>query len=173
MADDIELVDYDPNWPSQFAAEAAFLRAALGQDLIAAIDHFGSTAVPGLAAKPIIDILLTTTDLAGARARFPDVLKTHGYVFWRDDPNPERLYLVKGLAPFGPKRTHHLHVVPAQSPMRAQISFARHLAANPDIARAYGALKAELAERYRTDREAYTEGKTAFISAIMAQIKTD
>jgi GrpB-like predicted nucleotidyltransferase (UPF0157 family) len=173
MADDIELVTYDPTWPAQFAAEAAFLRVVLGPDLIAAIDHFGSTSVPGLAAKSIIDILLTTTDLTAARARFPDALKPHGYVFWRDDPNPERLYFVKGLPPFGAKRTHHLHVVPARSPMLAQIRFARHLAANQDVARAYATLKADLAARYRTDREAYTEGKTAFIAEIMAQIKTD
>jgi GrpB-like predicted nucleotidyltransferase (UPF0157 family) len=173
MADDIELVAYDPTWPAQFAAEAALLSATLGGDLITAIDHFGSTAVPGLAAKPIIDILLTTTDLAGARARFPDALKYHGYVFWRDDPNPERLYFVKGLPPFGAKRTHHLHVVPENSPMLAQIAFARHLAAEPHAAAAYATLKADLAARHPTDREAYTEGKTQFIAAIMAQIKTN
>jgi GrpB-like predicted nucleotidyltransferase (UPF0157 family) len=173
LADHIELSPYDRDWPAQFAAETALLRATLGDDLIGAIDHFGSTAVPGLTAKPIIDILLTTPDLAAARSRFPNALQPHGYVFWRDDPNPERLYFVKGLPPFGAGRTHHLHVVPAHSPMLAQVAFARHLAVHPDVAEAYAALKRDLADRFYDNREAYTEGKTEFIAAVMAQIKTD
>lgn len=170
MADEIELAAPDPAWPAQFAAEAALLTETLGARAIADIAHFGSTAVPGLAAKPIIDILLTTPDLAAARAAFPPALTPLGYVFWRDDPNPERLYFVKGLPPFGPKRTHHLHVVPPASPMLAQVRFAAFLRANPETAAAYGALKADLAQRFRTDREAYTDAKTAFITAVMAKI---
>jgi GrpB-like predicted nucleotidyltransferase (UPF0157 family) len=173
LTDAIELAPYDPTWPAQFAAEAAFLRATLGADLISDITHFGSTAVPGLTAKPIIDILLVVADLASARARFPNALKPHGYVFWRDDPNPARLYFVKGLPPFGAKRTHHLHVVPQHSPMLAQVAFAHHLAANPETAHAYGALKRDLAAKFRDNREAYTDGKTEFIAAVMAKIKTD
>jgi GrpB-like predicted nucleotidyltransferase (UPF0157 family) len=170
MADEIELVAYDPAWPARFAAEADVLRATLGPEAITDIAHFGSTAVPGLAAKPIIDILLMTPDFAAARAAFPDKLAPLGYVFWRDDPNPERLYFVKGLPPFGAKRTHHLHVIPPDSPKWDQVRFARHLAADPETAAAYGALKADLAARYRDDREAYTEGKTAFIAAVMARL---
>jgi GrpB-like predicted nucleotidyltransferase (UPF0157 family) len=170
MADDIELAPYNPAWPALFAAEADFLRQTLGETAIADIAHFGSTAVPGLTAKPIIDMLLTTPDLAAARAAFPEKLQPHGYVFWRDDPNPARLYFVKGLPPFGAGRTHHLHVVPPDSPMRAQVLYARHLAAHPEDAAAYAALKTDLAARFRQDREAYTDGKAAFIAGIMAKI---
>lgn len=79
--DRVEIVDYDPTWPAMFTAEVERLRTVLAGEDIDAIEHFGSTAVPGLAAKPVIDILLTVPSLAEARKTFPDRLATLDYVF--------------------------------------------------------------------------------------------
>lgn len=168
--DRVEIVDYDPTWPAMFSAEAERLRTVLAGEDIDAIEHFGSTAVPGLAAKPVIDILLTVPSLAEARKTFPDRLATLDYVFWRDDPRPGRLYFVKGMPPFGEKRTHHLHVCERPGKLWSQLRFRDHLRAHPEDAERYAALKRDLAARYADDREAYTEAKGDFIGAIMARI---
>ena len=100
--DEIEIVPADPAWPALFATEAARLWALLPRPLILDIQHFGSTAVPGLAAKPIIDMLLATPDLAAARAAFAPILQAQGYVFWADNPQTDRLLFIKGLPPSAP-----------------------------------------------------------------------
>ncbi|MDQ8729451.1 GrpB family protein [Bradyrhizobium sp. LHD-71] len=108
--DDIEIVAYDPNWPALFEHEATRLRAALNGEPITGLEHFGSTAIAGLAAKPIIDILIAVPTLAAARANFPAKLKVLDYVFWSDNPKADRLFFVKGMPPYGERRTHHVHV---------------------------------------------------------------
>lgn len=153
-----------------FADECDRLIAALGNAAWDAIEHFGSTAVPGLAAKPVIDILVAVPALEEARGTFPDRLATLDYVFWRDDPRPGRLYFVKGMPPFGKKRTHHLHVCERPGKLWSQLRFRDHLRAHPEDAARYAALKRDLAARYADDREAYTEAKGDFIGAIMARI---
>lgn len=171
MADDrIEIVDYDPAWPAMFAEERERLHAALAGEAVEAIEHLGSTAVPGLAAKPVIDMLLAVSSLDAARKTFPDRLATLGYVFWRDDPRPGRLYFVKGMPPFGEKRTHHLHVCKRPGKLWSQLGFRDHLRDNREDAARYAALKRDLAARYSDDREAYTEAKGDFIGEIMARI---
>lgn len=110
MNDDVILADYNPRWPALFAAEAARIRSALGDDLVTAIEHFGSTAIPGLAAKPVIDILVGVRSLSAARIQAVPALETLGYAFWYDNPATDRLFFVKGLPPNGP-RTHHVHIV--------------------------------------------------------------
>src|SRR5471032_110049 len=108
MSDAMEIVDYDPRWPARFATEAPLVCAALGEQVIA-IEHFGSTAVPGLAAKPIIDILVAVRSLA-AMGHAEAALAPLGYVFWRDNPKKDRLFFVKGMPPHGTGRSHHVHV---------------------------------------------------------------
>lgn len=108
--DEISLVEYDPRWPEQFSQEAARVRAALGEGLIVAVEHFGSTSVPGLSAKPIIDMLVGVRSVAEAREKAVPILEGLGYAFWYDNPNPAHLFFVKGLPPNGP-RTHHIHMV--------------------------------------------------------------
>jgi GrpB-like predicted nucleotidyltransferase (UPF0157 family)/catechol 2,3-dioxygenase-like lactoylglutathione lyase family enzyme len=165
--DEIEIASYIPAWPAMFKAEAARLRTILPADLILDIQHYGSTAVPGLDAKPIIDILLATPDLADARAAFPMRLKANGYAFWADNPKIDRLFFVKGLPPSAPRRTHHLHVTEPGGELWRQLSFRDHLRGHPPDARAYAAMKHELAVRHRNDRDAYTNAKADFIHAIM------
>ena len=108
--DDIKIVAYDPQWSALFDEEAARLRSTLGGEPIAGLEHFGSTAIPQLAAKPIIDILIAVPSLNAARAVFPAKLKTLDYVFWADNPKNDRLFFVKGMPPYGERRTHHVHV---------------------------------------------------------------
>jgi GrpB-like predicted nucleotidyltransferase (UPF0157 family) len=165
--DRIEIVPSDPRWPDAFASEAARIRAALAPHGDPAIEHVGSTAVPGLAAKPVIDILVIEPDVS-RWPRFVEAIRGLGYVFWAENPRRDRLFFVKGMPPFGEGRTHHVHVrVPADS--RAERVFRDRLHAHPDDAARYATLKRDLASAHADDREAYTAGKTAFIESILAR----
>jgi GrpB-like predicted nucleotidyltransferase (UPF0157 family) len=175
--DEVVLVNYDPVWPAQFAEEAALMRAALG-DSVVAVEHFGSTAVPGLSAKPIIDLLVAVRSLLEARTRAVPALEALGYAYWADDPAPDRLFFVKGLVPGS--RTHHVHIVDltaSQDPRLGEFTFADrllfrdYLRAHLDEAQRYANLKRELAARFPDDREAYTEGKTDYVDSVMQKTR--
>lgn len=163
--DNIIILDYDPNWPQLFEQEASRLREVL-TDLVVSIEHFGSTSVPGLAAKPIIDILVVTYDLEAAKQQAVEPLEGVGYRYWRDDPNPNHMLFVRGLPPRGP-RTHHVHLVESNFEWCDRILFRDYLRNNPQEAARYVQLKRDLAQRFPTDREAYTEGKTEFVQSIL------
>jgi GrpB-like predicted nucleotidyltransferase (UPF0157 family) len=171
--DEIEIVEYDPRWPALFAEEAAQLRAALNPDLIVGLEHFGSTAIPGMAAKPIIDILIAVRSLVEARETFLEPLDELGYAFWADNPKTDRLFFVKGMPPYGERRTHHVHVAEPTAEPWQRLSFRDYLITHPDEARRYADLKQTLAVRHRTDREAYTEAKAAFVEEIMAKVRRE
>jgi GrpB-like predicted nucleotidyltransferase (UPF0157 family) len=168
MSDAIVIVPYDPTWPALYAAEAARVRAALPRDLVVAIEHFGSTAVPGLAAKPVIDILVAVPSIAVARERAVAPLTALGYAFWADNPKRDRLFFVKGLPP-APRRTHHIHMTEPEGEAWQRLRFRDHLRARPEAREAYLAVKLDLARRFPEDREAYTEGKQDFVDEIMRQ----
>ncbi len=165
--DEIEIVAYDPRWPALFAEEAARLRAALPAELILGLEHFGSTAVPGLAAKPIIDILIAVRSLAEAQERAIEPLEALDYAFWYDNPKTDRMYFVKGMPPYGTRRTHHVHMTETSGEMWRRLAFRDHLRAHSEDARRYERLKRELAAAHRDDREAYTDAKAAFVAEIM------
>ncbi len=161
----IEIVPSDSRWSAAFALEAARIRAALPAHDDFALEHFGSTAVPGLDAKPVIDILLVARDPT-RWSRFVLPLQDLHYVLWVDNPRRDRMFFVKGMPPVGPGRTHHLHVrVPADA--QRERAFRDWLRAHAHDAARYAALKRALAAVHVDDREAYTEGKTAFIEAIL------
>ena len=103
MSDDIFLVKYDPDWVRQFDEEAFRLREVLSSSLLVRIDHFGSTAIPGLTAKPIIDILVGVNSLEEARTEAVSPLESIGYAFWSHNPDPDHLFFAKGLPP-APRR---------------------------------------------------------------------
>jgi GrpB-like predicted nucleotidyltransferase (UPF0157 family) len=165
--DEIEIVDYDPRWPTMFDEEAALLRAVLHADLIMGIEHFGSTAIPGMAAKPIIDILVAVRSLAAARDTVVEPLQRLGYVFWADNPKTDRMFFVKGMPPYGARRTHHVHITEPAGEMWLRLIFRDYLKAHPVEAARYERLKRDLAIRHHTDREAYTEAKAAFVEEIV------
>jgi GrpB-like predicted nucleotidyltransferase (UPF0157 family) len=171
-AEEIAIVPYDPHWPALFERERDHLRVCLPPELIGRIEHFGSTAVPGLAAKPIIDILVEVADLAETRRVIVPLLEAQGYdYFWRpafdDDRPPFYAWFIKRDA--AGRRTHHLHMVESDSELWARLLFRDYLVGHPETARAYGELKARLAESHRGDRVAYTRAKTDFIAGVMRE----
>jgi GrpB-like predicted nucleotidyltransferase (UPF0157 family) len=172
MADDIVIVPYDPIWPSLYEAEAAIVRAALPADFTLAIEHFGSTAIPGLAAKPVIDILVAVRSIEEARRRAVAPLTALGYAFWADNPKRDRLFFVKGLPP-APRRTHHVHMTEPTGAMWPRLLFRDYLRRHEEARAAYLALKLDLARRFPDDREAYTEGKQGFVDDIMARVRAE
>ncbi len=156
--------DYDPRWPRMYAdTKAEILRATGGT--IAAIEHIGSTAIPGLAAKPLIDILV-------ALRRFPEDIEATiaplaGIGFdYVPKPRPDRYFFRKGVWGQG---TQHLHIVEfGGEDWTQQLLFRDYLTTHPELAKQYAALKRQLATRFGTDRRSYTEEKTAFIVSALA-----
>lgn len=159
----IEVIPYDPAWPAKFAHEREILNPLLAHWLVADIEHVGSTAVPGLVAKPVIDILAPVESLEASRGVI-QILSAAGYWYypykaaemhWFCKPSPAH-------------RTHHLHVVPRSSALWGEnLAFRDALRGDPELAAGYGRLKLELAQRFRHDREAYTEAKASFIRSVI------
>ena len=163
--DRIEIAEPDASWPSRFEQEARVLRAVLPTISGLRIEHFGSTAVPGLRAKPIIDILIVHPAPNLWRG-LVDPLTSLDYIFWAENPRGDRMFFVRGMPPYGSRRTHHVHVrVPDDA--HAELRFRDALRANPDLARRYGDLKNALAVQYVNDRDAYTDAKTQFVAAVL------
>jgi GrpB-like predicted nucleotidyltransferase (UPF0157 family) len=160
MADEIEIVSYQPEWAALFAAERVALLTSLPTDLVLNVEHFGSTAIPGMDAKPIIDILVAVRSLAEARESFPSLLAALQYDFWAENPKLDRLFFVKGLPLRGPRRTNHLHVCEHTGEMWGQLAFRDNLIAHPAVAEEYARVKRRLALKFREDREAYTDAKS-------------
>jgi GrpB-like predicted nucleotidyltransferase (UPF0157 family) len=160
VSDPIVVVEYDPQWPSEFARLRDRAQAAVGE-VARSIEHVGSTAVPGLAAKPVIDLVVVVEsddDVPEAIRR----LEVVGYVARGDLGVPGREAF---SWPEGEVR-HHLYVSPETSDeLRAQLRFRDRLRTDPVLAREYQALKRDLAERYSDDRPGYTDAKTDFIEA--------
>jgi GrpB-like predicted nucleotidyltransferase (UPF0157 family) len=162
MSDGVVVVDHDPRWPSMFEEECARIRAA-AEPLLVALHHVGSTAIPGLAAKPVIDMLGGVATLADADSLVPRIVEL-GYDYDRtfEDELPRRRYFVRRA---GGVRTHHLHVVEVDSWFWTQhLAFRDLLRARPDLVARYAALKRDLAARFLVDRVAYTRGKSEFIA---------
>jgi GrpB-like predicted nucleotidyltransferase (UPF0157 family)/GNAT superfamily N-acetyltransferase len=155
----VRIVPYDPRWAERFERERLVLEAAIGPWLTGGIHHVGSTAVPGLNAKPIVDILAGVESLETSRACF-EPLSEIDYLYapylpaemhWFCKPHPSR-------------RTYHLHLIPTQSSRYAdELTFRDRLRVDRDLARDYLALKRDLATRFPDDRGAYTEAKADFI----------
>ena len=161
----VRLAEYDPEWPVRFEAERASLEAVLGPGITGGIHHVGSTAVPGLAAKPIIDILAGVEDLDTARS-YIEPLRALDYVHAPYRP-AEMAWFCK---PHPARRTHHLHLVPTGSTRyRAELAFRDYLRAHPDTAAEYLALKRKLAGEFERDREAYTRAKAEFVARVVDQ----
>jgi len=166
LSEEVSIVPYNPVWPQMFAAERLHLLSCLPRELLGRIEHFGSTAVPGLAAKPIIDMLVELTSLAEARARIAPLLEAQGYdYFWRpthgDDGPPFYAWFIKRDA--AGSRTHHIHMVESDFEHWDRLLFRDYLRERPEIAKEYQALKLGLARDYANDRIAYTEKKTDFV----------
>ena len=168
----VAIVPYNPEWPKLFLEEKEHLLTCLPRELIGRIEHFGSTAVPGLAAKPIIDMLVEVESLEEARWRIVPILESQGYdYFWRptwgDDMPPFYAWFIKRNS--SGKRTHHIHMVERHFEHCDRLLFRDYLIQHPDVAEEYQRLR--LAAEYPNDRVAYTRGKTGFILRVMKKAK--
>jgi GrpB-like predicted nucleotidyltransferase (UPF0157 family) len=168
--DEVMLVEHDPLWSVMFEEEAGLVASVLSRDLVVRMDHIGSTAVPGLVAKPIIDVLVSVHSLIEAKQIAVSPLEELGYAYWFDNPDPQRMFFVKGLPPNSP-RTHHLHLVESGSVLLERLLFRDYLREHPDEALRYAQLKRLLAEQFPTDREAYTSGKTEYVQSVMQKAR--
>jgi GrpB-like predicted nucleotidyltransferase (UPF0157 family) len=165
----IHVVPYDSEWPSLFVQERSLLRRELGEWLSGPIEHIGSTAIPGLVAKPVIDIMAGVESLAASQGAIAAASRL-GYEYF-----PYKADLIHWFCKPSPAfRTHHLHLVPFNSPQWLDsLAFRDYLRGNPDVAAEYGALKLRLAKAYEFDREAYTEAKGPFIQRVIELFRVE
>ena len=159
----VHVVTYDASWPTRFEEERAIVDGAIHQWIVGAIEHVGSTAVPGLAAKPVIDIMVGVRSLDAAGPALPCLARV-GYLY-----APYRVDVMHWLCkPSASFRTHHLHLVPFGSRLWIErLAFRDYLRTHPDAATTYAELKRRLAAQHEFDREAYTEAKGPFVEAIL------
>jgi GrpB-like predicted nucleotidyltransferase (UPF0157 family) len=176
IREEVAIVPYDPSWPESFRREKKHLMLCLPNGLVCRIEHLGSTAVPGLAAKPIVDILVEVTDLEATRAQIVPILEAQGYdYFWRattgDDGPPFYAWFIKRDRATG-VRTHHIHMVERDFTEHwDRLLFRDYLIEHPEVANEYESLKMSLAAVSTNDRIAYTRGKKEFIDQITQRAK--
>ncbi len=165
----VVVVGYDSRWPTLFEAAARWLRETLGTDLVLDVEHFGSTAIPGMPAKPVIDMLVLVPSFERALHEAVPKLEAEGWDYiWRYDRPPGHMMFIQKLAPQGP-RTHHLHMATREHKLWERLYFRDYLIQHPNEAQKYADLKRELAEKFANDREAYTNAKGEYIQQITEQ----
>jgi GrpB-like predicted nucleotidyltransferase (UPF0157 family) len=168
MSEPVIIVDYDPDWPARYEALRTRIAPALG-DLAAEIVHVGSTSVPGLAAKPVIDLNI----LLRSPADLPAVIGRLARLGYRHEGD----FGIAGREAFATPpgysaHDHHLYVCAPDWPgYTDQIAFRDHLRANPQTARAYARLKRSLAVQYRDNRGAYANAKAGFVAAVLRRAR--
>ena len=170
LREEISITPYDPEWPKLYETEAASLTQRLPESIIVKLEHFGSTAVPGLSAKPIIDVLVQVSSLEKTREEIVPILEAQGYdYFWRTDVSPAYAWFIKRDSQG--RRTHHIHMVEGDSKLWERLYFRDYLRDFPDEAKRYAELKQFLLGKYPRDRFAYTEGKTDYVKVITDKAK--
>ncbi|MBL7994128.1 GrpB family protein [bacterium] len=174
VKEEISIVPYDSMWPKMFKAEVEFLEKKLPKNLVKRIEHFGSTAVPGISAKPVIDVLVEVASLEKTKKYIVPILEAEGYeYFWRptqgEDQPPFYAWFIKRDS--NGSRSHHLHMVERDSELWDRLYFRDYLIEFPDYAKQYEILKKQLSEKYPNDRVKYTEEKTEFIVSLTQKAK--
>lgn len=161
----VHITEYDPAWQSGFRSQQPGVSLILAPWLAALLEHVGSTSVPGLAAKPVIDMLGPVRSLTEAQDAVP-ALAAGGWQFWPDDPGrPYRLWF---LRPSPVARTHHLYLIAQHDPhARALLAFRDALRADPRLRDEYAQLKRQLATKHRSNRNAYTNAKDDFVRRVL------
>jgi len=169
----VDIVSYNLIWVDKFQAESDFLKGKFPK-IIKRVEHFGSTSVPGLSAKPIVDMLIEVKSYKDVKRAIVPVLESLGYdYFWRPsiDKPPYYAWFIKrdssGI------RTHHLHMVTASSELWDRLYLRDYLRVNPELAKEYENLKIKLSKENPNDREAYTKAKTDFIVSMTKKAKKE
>lgn len=157
----IQINDYNSDWSCWFQQEKSLLQRIFGEYLIR-IEHVGSTAIPGLAAKPVIDIMVAVDDLADIAYIEPPLVK-EGYQR-RETGMPGRVFFQK----VGHETSYHLQIMPREGfDERNELLFRDYLKKSPELIEEYGRLKRELAKTMGSDNMGYTRGKTEFIQHVV------
>ncbi len=165
----VRLVPYDPSWPASFEAARGDLATVVLEAL--SIEHVGSTSVPGLASKPTVDVLLVVDEFALVLNRTSE-LAAIGFEYRPGSFAPERRHLFFRRI-VGGDRTHHLHVLPSDSPEPDDYRLFRdYLRANPDAAERYEAAKLDLSDRFARDRTSYVQAKEPIVEELLVTART-
>jgi len=160
--DEVDLVDPDPSWPEQYQRMAGWLRQRLGPGIALRVEHYGSTSIPGVPAKPVVDILVEIPSFDEGKRRALPVLDDETWEYW---------WYSGHMAFFKRKcvmeeRTHHVHLAPRDHAVWRGLAFRDYLRRHPEDADRYAKLKYRLARAYRMDREQYTQAKSEFVHQI-------
>ena len=162
----VEVFSYNSNWKGMYKEESEKIKNILS-DIIIDIHHIGSTAIPGIKAKPLIDMLVEVKDIE-AVDQYNNKMEEFGYEVMGEYGIPKRRFFRKG----GDKRTHHIHIFQVgNEEIERHIKFKEYLIAHPDKAREYSRLKEELANKYTYDVDNYTNRKSNFIQEIDRKVK--
>ena len=169
----ITLVPYDPSWPVRFAEQEMLLQRSLPTGLWTRIAHIGSTAVPGLTAKPVIDIQVEVTGSDRVRREVVPIMNDLGFEFiWRPTMGEQAPFYAWFIARNASgQRSTHVHMVEPDAASEDRILFRDFLRDHPQDAQRYAGLKLDLLEAHAHDRAAFTRGKTAFITSILHQAR--
>jgi GrpB-like predicted nucleotidyltransferase (UPF0157 family) len=158
----VRLAPYSSRWSELYELEEQSLREAIGAYVLD-IQHVGSTAIPGMVAKPILDVVVAI-DSFEAAAVCIEPMERLGYEYRGENGIPRRHYFTKGEP-----RTHHVHMLEQDNPeWRRMIVFRDALRSDPSLAEEYAMLKKELAKKHSSNRVAYTDGKAAFVERVVA-----
>jgi len=166
MANPVIISDYNPQWPILYEEEKSRILSVIG-DKVVTIEHIGSTAVPGLGAKSIIDIMVGVHRLVDVEECI-NPLQSIGYEYFPPSEVgiPERRYF--------DRTGYHLHMVEVTSDFwERHLIFRYYLRTHPEMAQQYLKLKKDLADKYGTDRESYTDAKTSFIEQVVARARIE
>lgn len=159
----IKIVPYDPTWIAKFEKEKNLIETTIGEFITGGIHHIGSTSIPGLSAKPVIDILVGVESLKESKPCIELLTKVQ-YQYSPYKPDIEHWF----CKPSPEHRTHHLHLIATSHPeFKARLAFRDYLITHADAKSNYEKLKLKLAEEFRSDREAYTEAKGQFVKEIL------
>jgi GrpB-like predicted nucleotidyltransferase (UPF0157 family) len=162
----IRIESYNVVWPKKFASEKKCIEKTIAPWIVGGIHHVGSTSVPGLSAKPIVDIQVGIKNLEEARACIP-LLEGIGYCYY-----PYRLYMHWFCKPSPSHREFHVQLMELAHPQwKARLAFRDYLRSHPETAKEYATLKREMAERFRNNREGYTEAKGQFVESVLKKAK--
>lgn len=172
----IQIVPYDKNWVNIFNSESKLIKDTLGDNIALKIEHFGSTAVDGISAKPTIDILIEIPFLTdNLKEMIIQKMTEIDYQFiWRTDERLPYMHFVKGYTIDGFKgNVFHIHMGDKSHPLWDRIYFCDYLRQNKKVAEEYELLKISLAEKFKYDREAYTNAKSEFVKRITEIAKNE
>jgi GrpB-like predicted nucleotidyltransferase (UPF0157 family) len=165
----VEVVPYDDSWPNQFEAERVLLESALRKWLMGPIEHIGSTSIPSLPAKPVIDIMAPVRTLDASLPAI-EALSSLDYMYYPYKPESMHWF----CKPSPSYRTHHLHLIPHKGNLwNERLAFRDALRQNSMLASDYARLKLQLATQFRFDREAYTEAKSPFVLRVLSQLQNN